>query len=117
MNLDARPDYSQWSSDFRMEASVSAALVHIHSFMHPQVYIIDDREQPFFVKQIRAKALETGRSIIELPSDAASRLMWITRLDSGSLKGKSVAFAWLNDILTRTSMGDYLRRYNDSCPP
>ena len=87
--VDARPDYSQWSSDFRMEASVNAALGHIHSFMHPQVYIVDEREEAFFMKQIRAKGVETGKSIVELPFDAASRLMWITRLDSGSLRGKS----------------------------
>ena len=86
-SVDARPDYSRWSSDFRMEASVNAALGHIHSFMHPQVYIIDDGDELFFVKQIRTKGLETGKSIIELPTDAASRLMWITRLDSGSLRG------------------------------
>ncbi|KAL8936037.1 MAG: hypothetical protein Q9211_004388, partial [Gyalolechia sp. 1 TL-2023] len=84
---DARPDFSPWSSDFRMEASVSAALGHIQTFMRPQVLITDDagREDGFFTKAIRAKAFEIGRSVIELPTDASESLMWISRLDSGSL--------------------------------
>lgn len=90
MYLDARPDYSAWSTDLRMEVSVGASLGHIHNFMHPQVIITDDlsKENPFFVKAIRAKAKEIGRAIIELPADAAENLMWITRLDSASLQGE-----------------------------
>ncbi|KAL9038965.1 MAG: hypothetical protein Q9180_002815, partial [Flavoplaca navasiana] len=84
---DARPDFSPWSSNYRMEVSVSAALGHIETFMHPQVLITDDssREDGFFTKAIRAKAAELGKSVIELPKDATEKMMWIARLDSGSL--------------------------------
>ncbi|KAL8672391.1 MAG: hypothetical protein Q9168_003130 [Polycauliona sp. 1 TL-2023] len=84
---DARPDFSPWSSDFRMEVSVSAALGHIETFMHPQVVITDhsSREDAFFTKAIRAKAGELGKSVIQLPTDAAEKMMWIARLDSLSL--------------------------------
>ena len=72
-----------------MEVSVSATMEHIHSFMHPQSIIIDNpaREDHFFVKALRSKAMEIGRGIIELPSDAIETMMWLTRLDSGSLAG------------------------------
>lgn len=88
-HVDARPDFSPWSSDFRMEVSVSAALGHIQTFMHPQVVITDDasREDGFFTKAIRAKTFELGRSVIELPTAASEDLMWIARLDSSSLAG------------------------------
>ncbi|KAL8935285.1 MAG: hypothetical protein Q9216_005504, partial [Gyalolechia sp. 2 TL-2023] len=108
---DARPDFSFWSSDFRMEVSVSAALGHIQTFMHPQVVITDDagREDGFFTKAIRAKAFEMGKTVIELPKDSSENLMWITRLDSASLA------AWHNtyvDILIHAppdSSGSLLR--------
>ncbi|MCJ1472416.1 hypothetical protein MMC13_001064 [Lambiella insularis] len=83
---DARPDYTEWSTKARMELSVTSGLGHIHSFMHPQAYIIDDNEDSFFVKSIRSKGFETGKPIIELPSNAVQRMMWITRLDHGSLQ-------------------------------
>lgn len=108
---DARPDFSPWSSDFRMEVSVSAALGYIQTFMHPQVIIIDDasREDGFFTKAIRAKAMEIGRSVIELPKDASENLMWITRLDSGSLAAWHTTYV---DILIHAppdSSGSLLR--------
>ncbi|KAL9022830.1 MAG: hypothetical protein Q9185_000094 [Variospora sp. 1 TL-2023] len=84
---DARPDFSPWSTDFRMEVSVSAALGYIDKYMQPQVVITDDpsREDAFFTTAMRAKTFELGKPAIELPSDASESLMWITRLDSGSL--------------------------------
>lgn len=89
--IDARPDFAPWSTDLRMESSVESALGHIHSFMHPQLYLIDDAasEELFFVKAIRRKAYDTQKSIIELPADAVQRLMWITRLDHRSLQGEA----------------------------
>ncbi|KAL9585855.1 MAG: hypothetical protein Q9203_004083 [Teloschistes exilis] len=89
---DARPDFSIWSSDYRMEVTVAAGLGHIQTFMHPQVVIVDDpsREDAFFTKAMRSKTLELGRSLIELTTDAAENLMWITRLDSASLAGSLV---------------------------
>lgn len=74
-----------------MEVSVTASLGHIQTYIQPQVLITDHagREDGFFVKSIRSKAVEIGRSVIELPRDASENLLWITRLDSGSLAGKS----------------------------
>ena len=86
---DARPDFPSFSSDFRMEVSVSASLGHIHSYMRPQVIIIDDpsREDAFFVKATRTKAFEIGIPVIELPADGVNNLKWIARLGSSSLAG------------------------------
>jgi hypothetical protein len=72
-----------------METSVGAGMGHIQTFVRPQVILTDDpnREDAFFTKALRSKALEIGKSVIELPTDAATNLMWITRLDSGSLAG------------------------------
>ncbi|KAL8701549.1 MAG: hypothetical protein Q9201_004851 [Fulgogasparrea decipioides] len=108
---DARPDFSPWSSDFRMEVSVSAGLGHIQTFMHPQAVIIDDpsREDGFFTRGIRGKALELGRSLIELPTNAAENMMWIARLDSASLSAWPTASV---DILIHAppySSGSLLR--------
>ncbi|KAL8998687.1 MAG: hypothetical protein Q9188_006049 [Gyalolechia gomerana] len=94
-----------------MEVSVSAALGHIQTFMHPQAVITDDasREDGFFTKAIRAKAFEIGRSVIELPKDASESLMWITRLDSGSLAAWQTTYV---DILIHAppdSSGSLLR--------
>ncbi len=68
---------------------MEASMEHIQTFIHPQAIIIDDpgREDTFFVTTIRSKAMDIGKSIIELPPDATENMMWITRLDSGSLAG------------------------------
>lgn len=73
-----------------MEVSVAAGLSHIQTYIEPQAIITGhaSREDDFFIKGVRAKALETGKSLIELPLDATENLMWLTRLDSGSLAGK-----------------------------
>jgi len=88
--IDARPDYSTWSTDLRMESSVEAALGYIQSFMHPQVYLVGDAgsEELFFVRAIRRKGYDTGKSVVEIPQDAMQRLTWITRLDHASLQGE-----------------------------
>jgi hypothetical protein len=85
---DARPDYAEYSSDSRAESSVSSALMHIHSFLHPQVVIMDDSvsEDAFFTRGIRAKAKILNIPIIELPKDRWDHFMWMTRLDAGSLR-------------------------------
>ena len=89
VGADARPDYSPWSSDFRMEVSITAALEHMQTFLHPQVIITHDagKEDLFFVRPVRSKAFESGTSLIELPSNSAENTMWVTRLDSTSLAG------------------------------
>ena len=72
-----------------MQISVEASMEHIQTFIHPQVIIIDSpsREDFFFVTTQRSKAMDIGKCIIELPLDATENMMWITRLDSGSLAG------------------------------
>ena len=74
-----------------MEVSVTAGIGHIHKFVLPQAILIDsaETEDKFFVNSIKSKATELGTSMIELPSAAMENMMWITRLDSGSLAGKS----------------------------
>lgn len=68
---------------------MEASMEHIHNFVHPQVIVIDNpsRENKFFVTTLRNKAMDIGKTIIELPPDATESMMWITRLDSGSLAG------------------------------
>ncbi|KAF2788880.1 hypothetical protein K505DRAFT_328622 [Melanomma pulvis-pyrius CBS 109.77] len=85
---DARPDYSEYSTDARAESSVMSAMMHIQTFIHPQVVIMDDAasEDVFFTKAIRAKTRALGIPLIEVPKDRWEHLMWITRLDAGSLK-------------------------------
>lgn len=84
---DARPNNGQWSTDLRMESSVFLALGPIHSFIHPQVYIMDDpnEEEAYVVKGLKAAGYQTGKAVIELPTNAAQNLLWLTRLDIGSL--------------------------------
>ena len=85
---DARPDYMEYSSDERAEASVKSALSHIQSFLHPQVAVMDDSlsEDAFFVRGIRNKTDLLGMPLIEVPKDKWEDYMWMTRLDAGSLK-------------------------------
>lgn len=73
-----------------MEVSIAASLGYLQSHVRPQVIITDhaSREDRFFIKSLRSKANELDKSIIELPVDASEKLMWLTRLDSGSLAGK-----------------------------
>lgn len=85
---DARPDWTEYSSDERAELSVMAAMAHIYSFLHPQAAIIDDAqsEDSFFIRGIRARTKALDMPLIEIPSGRTDNMMWITRLDAGSLK-------------------------------
>ncbi|KAF9694599.1 hypothetical protein EKO04_007273 [Ascochyta lentis] len=85
---DARPDYTEYSTDERAELSVQSALSHIHSFLHPQVAIMDDAlsEDAFFVRGMRNKTEALAMPLIEVPKDRWEDYMWMTRLDAGSLK-------------------------------
>lgn len=89
-NTDARPDFSEQSSDFRMEVSCAAGFNHINSFVHPQATLIDGsgEEELFFMKGLKLKANNLGRTVIELPDKAEQTLRWITLLDSASLSGQ-----------------------------
>ncbi|KAF1948907.1 hypothetical protein CC80DRAFT_497901 [Byssothecium circinans] len=84
---DARPDYSEYSTDSRAESGVMSALTHAHSFLHPQAVIMDHAlaEDNFLVRGVRARSKSLGIPLIEGPKDWDS-FMWMTRLDSGSLK-------------------------------
>lgn len=108
---DARPDYSRWSSNWRMEVSVGASLGHMQTFVHPQVIITDhaSREDTFFIKAVKAKAVAIDKSVIELPLDAAENFMWITRLDSGSLAAWHTTFVDIVIHVPPHSSGSLLR--------
>jgi hypothetical protein len=90
--IDARPDFSTESSDFRMEVSSAAGYNHINNFVHPQATFIDasGEEEVWFLKGIKLRAKSVGRTVIELPANAEQNLMWITLLDSASLSGKNL---------------------------
>jgi hypothetical protein len=85
---DARPDYSEYSTDTRAESSVRAAMAHIHSYLHPQVVIVDNAvsEDDFFVRGIRTKAQALDMPVIEGPQDRWDNFMWTARLDAASLR-------------------------------
>lgn len=125
---DARPDYSRWSSNFRMEVSVMASFEHIQTFIHPQAIIIDapTREDSFFITAVRSKATEMGKALIEVPLDATENLMWMTRLDSGSLAGLSRQLLGSVRVLISCSLANYVCGHRDTstirifrinCPP
>ncbi|EKD21620.1 uncharacterized protein L3040_004844 [Drepanopeziza brunnea f. sp. 'multigermtubi'] len=85
---DARPDFSVQSSDFRMEVSTVAAFNHINAYIHPQATILDGsgEEESWFLKSLGDRVVSLGRTVIELPENAEKNLMWITLLDSSSLR-------------------------------
>lgn len=86
---DGRGDYSEYSTDLRLEVAVGGAMRHINEFMHPQAIIMDDSaiEDKPFTRALRARGKEYRRPVIEIPEGAYEEFMWITRLDSGSLGG------------------------------
>lgn len=98
--VDARPDYSTTSSDFRMEVSSGSAFNHINTFVHPQATFVDvsGEEEAWFLKGVEEKAVTLGRTVIELPENSEQNLMWITLLDSIALSG--MFFKTLVTLLT-----------------
>lgn len=84
---DARSDYSEYSTDSRLQFSVAGAMRHINEFMHPQAIITDDSsvEDEPFTRAVRAKGKEYRHPVIEIPEGAYEDFLWLTRLDSGSL--------------------------------
>jgi hypothetical protein len=85
---DARPDYAQYSSDARTEASVISTTSHVYNFLHPQVFIMDDslNEESFLTRGLRSKAQMLNIPVIEVPAGGSENFMWMTKLDSGSLR-------------------------------
>lgn len=60
--------------------------------------------------------MDIGRGVIELPPDAMETMMWLTRLDSGSLAGISCKLfvkILANNVL---SMDCHLCRHTDPSP-
>ncbi|KAL2000042.1 hypothetical protein VTN02DRAFT_3624 [Thermoascus thermophilus] len=84
---DGRPDYAPWSTDSRMERAVRSSLGYIGSQLHPQVLIThgESREDSFFWKGIKRKA-EAARLPHIVLSSKAGDLMWLSKLDSSSLR-------------------------------
>lgn len=83
---DARPDYSEWSTDERAEASVQSALTHMQSFLHPQVAIVDAAEpDAFFTAAVRNRTDAFGLARIEVPPGKSDDVAWMTRLDARAL--------------------------------
>ena len=73
-----------------MEESVSRALTHMFTFMRPTVYISDElhREEGPFMKPLRDRVRQQSRTLIELPGQGGSKMMWMARLDAAALSGK-----------------------------
>lgn len=96
---------------------MTASMDYMHTFIHPQIIIIDDasREDAFFVSAIRSKAMDIGRGVIELPPNAMETMMWLTRLDSGSLAGISCK-SCLRILADVFSVDCHLCRHIDSSP-
>jgi len=72
-----------------METSVFEALGMVNRIMNLRVIIVDNLEEEvgFFARSIRTKVHGSRIPVIELPRGAAENLMWMTRLDYGSLSG------------------------------
>ena len=109
--LDGRPDYSRWSSDYRMEVSVAAALGHVDNFIEPVAIISDgsSTEDSFFTNSMRRKTNELSKVLIELPEDAIENMMWITRLDCGSLAAWQTTYVEILIHAPRDSSGSLVR--------
>lgn len=84
---DARGDYCEYSTDERARYSVAGAMKHIQDFMHPQAVIVDDEEleDDFFVRAMKKKMADYGKTMIQIPAGRYEDFLWMTRLDSGSL--------------------------------
>ncbi|KAH7030833.1 uncharacterized protein B0I36DRAFT_431083 [Microdochium trichocladiopsis] len=85
---DARPDYSQISTESRMETATFRAFHHIHTYVHPQAIFIDasSDEDPFFQRGARQQADAVGNTLIEVPPNAARKLSWVSKLNSKALR-------------------------------
>lgn len=74
-----------------MERAVRSGLGYIREYINPQVVIThgEFREESFFWKAIKQKTDELRLAHIALSRPAVD-LMWLSKLDSGSLKGTEV---------------------------
>lgn len=87
---DGRPDYAVYSTDWRMEVSIKAAITYICSDIMPQIVLVDDfrREDDVFKKGFMAQIKKYQLPFLELPSTASESMQWLARLDAAALKGK-----------------------------
>jgi len=85
---DGRPDHAEESAGPRMQLSVSGAMGHIVSFMHPQAVITTDAEHEnvFFTSAMSRSVKAQALTHIEIPRARPEKLAWLARLDAGSLK-------------------------------
>ncbi|KAI9683619.1 MAG: hypothetical protein M1829_004923 [Trizodia sp. TS-e1964] len=110
---DARPNYAPQSTLSRMEISTAAAYTHAQYFMHPQVIIIDGSadEYAYMLKSARAVALK-GQTVIHLPHNSLENLLWVTRLDTGSLHAWNKATIDIVIPASSHSSGSLIRLLN-----
>ena len=86
---DARPKFAEQLPEELIELAVKSALAHLNRFLHPQVTFTEKAlEEHIILETIKSTTSRLGMSLIELPWNAADDLRWMTRLDSGSLKGR-----------------------------
>lgn len=101
---DARAEKAAIMSDDRMEYAVFRAFHHIFMWMHPQAIIIDGSgwEEYFLTKAATTHVKATGNTLIELPY-AVHDLLWLTKLDSRSLRGMCFRINVCNNVLNSTA--------------
>ena len=97
-----------------MEVSVAASLVHVDNFIEPQVIIVDGsgQEDSFFINSIRRKTHDMSKTLIELPADVTENMMWITRLDAGSLSAWQTTYIEILIHAPPDSSGSLVRLLN-----
>lgn len=72
-----------------MRAGLSMSFSQIHTFVHPQAVLLDasSQEDEVLLRALLEEAAELSVPVVRLPDNALESTMWITRLDSGSLRG------------------------------
>ncbi|KXJ92173.1 hypothetical protein Micbo1qcDRAFT_233477 [Microdochium bolleyi] len=85
---DARPDLNTISTESRMEKASFRAFHHIHTYVHPQAIFIDasSDEDSFFLRGARQQSDAVGNTLIEMPSNSARKLSWVSKLNAQALR-------------------------------
>lgn len=89
---DARAEFANRMTEDRLKIAIRTGLRHLHDFIHPQVVLLSDHEEEWFIKIARKITKQLQMQTIELPENAANDLRWITRLDSGSVGGIYISY-------------------------
>lgn len=82
---DARPDFSEKSSNPRLELSARASVGHFHSALQVKAVFAGDNEDAYFANALREQTSSLGLSLITLPGGAIQSLSWLSSLDAASL--------------------------------